>query len=93
VAHQYGIPQGSLATLAPRIKASPGFADEREYLDWAAATAAAALRTPDSAVIMPRDLSLHAPVLASTLRGHHAIAGWPWADALVPIRLGQAHRA
>jgi two-component system, LytTR family, sensor kinase len=81
--------QGSLATLAARIRESPGFANELEYLDWAAATAATALRTPDSAVIMPRGLSLHAPVLASTLRGHHAIAEWPWAEVLVPIRLGE----
>jgi two-component system, LytTR family, sensor kinase len=81
--------QGALATLAAQIRESPRFADEREYLDWAAATAATALRTPDSAVIAERDLSLHAPVLASTLRDHHAIAEWPWAEALVPIRLGQ----
>jgi hypothetical protein len=43
--------QGSLANLASRVKESPAFADEQQYLDWAAALIAAAVGTADYAVV------------------------------------------
>jgi hypothetical protein len=43
--------QGSLATLASRIKEGPSFSDEQQYLDWAAALIASAVATADYAVL------------------------------------------
>ena len=43
--------QGSLATLAGRIKEGPSFSDEQQCLDWAAALIAAAVATADYAVL------------------------------------------
>jgi hypothetical protein len=63
--------QGSLANLASRVKECPSFADEEQYLDWAAAVTAAAVGTRDYAVIRRGD------------------APPGWAEALVPIRLGE----
>src|SRR5271157_2651508 len=42
--------QGSLASLASRVKEGPAFADEEQYLDWAAALIAAAVGTNDYAM-------------------------------------------
>jgi hypothetical protein len=43
--------QGSLASLASRVKEGPAFTGEEQYLDWAAALIAAAVGTADYAVI------------------------------------------
>ena len=43
--------QGSLANLASRVKESPTFTDEEQYLDWAAALMSAAVGTKDFAVV------------------------------------------
>jgi hypothetical protein len=43
--------QGSLASLASRVKEGPAFTDEEQYLDWAAALIAAAVGTKDYAVV------------------------------------------
>jgi hypothetical protein len=43
--------QGSLASLASRVKESPASMDEEQYLDWAAGVIAAAVGTADYAVV------------------------------------------
>jgi hypothetical protein len=43
--------QGSLASLASRVKEGPAFTGEEQYLDWAAALIAAAVGTADYAVV------------------------------------------
>src|ERR1017187_9739354 len=82
--------QGSVSEAADRVKGGPAFAGEEQYLDWAASVIAAAVKTKDYAVIgqseLPAAASLHTPVLATMIP---AIGSWSWAEAVVPIRLGQ----
>jgi hypothetical protein len=85
--------QGSLASLASRLREGPAFTGEEQYLDWAAALTAAAVGTGDYAIVGQTEVAtaanLHAPVSAAT----YPAAGWlpqaNWAEAMVPIRLGE----
>jgi len=85
--------QGSLSEAADRLKAGPSFDGEDGYLEWAASILAAAVRTGDYAVIAqseaPAAASLHAPVPASMIPATGVPKKWSWAEAVVPIRLGQ----
>jgi hypothetical protein len=79
--------QGSVADLPSRVKNGPAFSSEEQYLDWAAAAIAAAVKTRQFAVAgageLPQMAALHAPAAASGLP-----AGWSWAEAAVPVRVG-----
>ncbi len=79
--------QGSLAGLPQRIRNAPEFAEEREYMEWAASAMAEAVGTAERAVVaLPEAATLHAPVLASGL----AAADLPrWAEVVIPVRLGE----
>jgi two-component system, LytTR family, sensor kinase len=83
---------GSVAGLASRVKDCPAFSDEDQYVDWAAALIAAAVKTKDYAVIAQNQLDgtadLHAPVLASLLPVSRS-PQWNWAEVVVPVRRGQ----
>jgi hypothetical protein len=85
--------QGSVAGLADRLKESPAFSNEDQYLDWAASVMAAAVKSNEYAVIGQSGLeaaaSLHAPVLAAMIPAAGSSKSLSWAEALVPIRLGQ----
>ena len=86
--------QGSLAELPQALKNSPSFDDEEQYLAWAAGVLAAAVKTADFEVVGPARLaceSLHAPVLAAVFEDPAVLAGWTWAEAIVPVRLGHAN--
>jgi len=63
--------QGSLASLASRVKESPASMDEEPYLDWAAGVIAATVGTADYAVVGQDEVQPS------------------WAEALIPIRLGE----
>jgi two-component system, LytTR family, sensor kinase len=80
--------QGSVANLTARLRECPAFAAEGLYLDWAASTIAAAVKTKDFAVVRQADVdpdaTMHAPVV-------HAAGGRDWAEAAVPIRLTQGN--
>jgi len=84
--------QGSVSSLADRMKDSPATNDENGYVVWAAAAMAAAVRTRDYAVTGQGELdaaaSLHAPVTATAVAGLGSSKEWHWAEAVVPIRLG-----
>jgi len=85
--------QGGLAEAADRVKGGPAFDREDQYLDWAAAVLAAAVKTGDYAVISrseaPDTAAPHAPVPASMIPAIGGSKKWNWAEAVVPIRLGQ----
>ena len=85
--------QGSVSEAADRVKGGPAFAGEEQYLDWAASVIAAAVKTKDYAVIgqseLPAAASLHTPVLATMIPAIGSSKDWSWAEAVVPIRLGQ----
>ncbi len=80
--------QGGLANLVQRIRNAPEFSEEGQYLEWSAATLAEGVGTSDYAVVaLPSAAGLHAPVVATALRAED-LAPWSWAEAAVPIRLG-----
>src|ERR1035437_8150723 len=85
--------QGSLANLASRVKECPAFTDEEQYLEWAAAVVAAAVGTGDYAVVSQTEVenaaSLHVPVTAAMFPAAGSLKQANWAEALVPIRLGE----
>jgi hypothetical protein len=84
--------QGSLANLASRVTEGPATGEE-QYLDWAAATIAASVGTEDYAVVSQSEVAaaatLHAPVSAAMFPAAGSLKQANWAEALVPIRLGQ----
>ena len=84
--------QGSVSSLFPRLRDCPAFTAEEQYLEWAASTVAAAVKTKTFAVVgqaqADPEATLHAPVIATALP---AAGGWDWAEAVVPIRLAQGN--
>jgi len=85
--------RGSVVGLASRVKECPAFSSEDQYIDWAAALVAAAVKTKDYAVVAQNELEaaadLHAPVLANVLPASRSSPKWNWAEVLVPVRRGQ----
>jgi two-component system LytT family sensor kinase len=85
--------RGSVAGLASRVKDCPAFSSEDQYMDWAAALIAAAVKTKDYAVVAHSELDaaadLHAPVLANLLPASRSSPKWNWAEVVVPVRRGQ----
>ena len=85
--------RGNVAGLASRVKDCPAFSSEEEYVEWAAALIAAAVRTKDYAVAPQSELEaardLHAPVLANALPASHTPAKWNWVEVVMPVRFGQ----
>ena len=84
--------QGSVADLPDRVKDSPPLAGEEQYLDWAAATIAASVRTKDFAIVgqkeLPEAADLHSPIPAGRALPPDQRARWNWAEAAIPLRLG-----
>jgi two-component system LytT family sensor kinase len=87
--------QGSVSSLNVQLRDCPAFATEQQYLEWAASTVAAAVKTKDFAIVSQAEVDLsailHAPVLVTTLPATMAAGRWEWAEAVVPIRLGQGN--
>ncbi len=83
---------GSLSSLPALVKDCPPALGEDQYLDWAAATLAAAVKAAGHAVVSQGRVEgaavLHAPVIAAML-SDAALQPWDWAEAVVPVRLGQ----
>ena len=83
--------RGSVAGLASRVKDCPAFSSEDQYIDWAAALIAAAVKTKDYAVVAQSELEaaadLHAPVLANLFPASRS-PKWNWAEVVVPVRRG-----
>ena len=67
--------QGGVRTLQAALRDCPAFDTEEQYLEWAAATMAAAVRADDFALLKQDD----------------APGGPEWAEAAVPIRLAQGN--
>ena len=84
--------QGSVAGLALRVKDCPAFSSEGQYLDWAGAVIAAALKTKDYTVVGQSESEAacapHVPVLAGLFLDSDLIRQWSWAEAIVPLRVG-----
>ena len=80
--------QGKVAGLQARLRDCPAFDGEEQYLEWAASTIAAAVRTRDFAIVSQAEVdpdgALHAPVVG-------VASGRDWAEAAVPIRLAQGN--
>jgi two-component system LytT family sensor kinase len=80
--------QGKVATLQARLRDSPPFDSEEQYLEWAAATMATAVRTADFTIVSQAEVdpeaTLHAPIVG-------AVGGRDWVEAAVPIRLAQGN--
>jgi hypothetical protein len=87
--------QDTVSHLAARLKDSPPFSNEEQYLDWAVSTMAAAVKTKDFAAIGQSEadpaVALHAPVVAASLPAVSSAVQWNWAEAAVPVRLGQGN--
>jgi two-component system LytT family sensor kinase len=85
--------RGSVAGLASRVKDCPDFSTEDQYIEWAAALIAGAVKTRDCAVIAQNALEgaadLHAPVLANLLPASRSSPKWNWAEVVLPVRRGQ----
>jgi hypothetical protein len=87
--------QDTVSHLAARLKDAPAFSSEEQYLDWAVSTMAAAVKTKDFAAIGQSEadpaVALHAPMIAASLPAVSSAAQWNWAEAVVPVRLGQGN--
>ena len=85
--------RGSVAGLASRVKDCPAFSIEGQYLDWAAALIAAAVKTKDYDIVAQNELEgaadLHAPVLANVPPASRLSPKWNWGEVVVPVRRGQ----
>jgi hypothetical protein len=85
--------RGSVAGLASRVKDCPAFSSEVQYIDWAAALIAEAVKTKDYDIVAQSELEgvadLHSPVLANVLPASRLSAKWNWAEVVVPVRRGQ----
>ncbi len=79
--------QGGLRDLPDRMRHGPAPSSEGEYLDWAAAEMARAVKTTEFAVSDSNgeDGSLASATLAET----GLLRKWDWAEAAIPVRLGQ----
>jgi hypothetical protein len=86
---------GGVAGLPARVKDSPAFATEEEYLAWASSQIAEALGAGNFSLVNLSDVdataSLHAPVPATMLPALESRNTWNWAEAVVPIRLGSGN--
>jgi LytS/YehU family sensor histidine kinase len=75
------------------VKDCPAFSSEVQYIDWAAALIAAAVKTKDYDIVAQSELEgaadLHAPVLANVLPASRLSPKWNWAEVVVPVRRGQ----
>lgn len=87
--------QGSVANLALGLRDCPAFTAEEQYLEWAASTVAAAVKTKDFAIVRQAEAdpgaTLHAPVMVTALPAAAVAGRWDWAEAAVPIRLAQGN--
>ena len=85
--------QGSVSEIAARLKDCPAFSSEDRYLDWAASAVAAAFRTKHYAVVGQNEIEaaagLHAPVIVTAFPNFDPDRRWSWAEAVLPIRIGQ----
>ena len=85
--------RGSVAGLASRVKDCPAFTSEDQYMDWAAALIAAAVKTKDYTIVSQSEFGfaadLHAPVLANMLPASQLVPKWNWAEVVVPVRRGE----
>jgi hypothetical protein len=84
--------RGSVAGLASRVKDCPAFSNEGQYMDWAAALIAGAVKTKEYTIVPQSEFEaaadLHAPVLAHMLPASRLAPRWNWAEVLVPVRRG-----
>jgi len=84
--------QDSVANLSLRLRDCPAFTAEEQYMEWAASTVAAAVKTKDRAIIrlaeVDPDATLHAPLMVGVLP---VPVTWDWAEAAVPVRLAQGN--
>ena len=78
---------------ATRVKDCPAFSSEEQYVDWAAALIAEAVKTKDYAVVYQSELraaaDLHAPILVNLIPASSTSPKWNWAKVVVPVRRGQ----
>ncbi len=85
--------RGGVAGLANRVKDGPVFSSEDQYLEWAAALIAEAVKTNEYAVVAQSELApaadLHAPILADLLPPSNSSPKWNWAEVVIPVRRGQ----
>jgi len=85
--------QDTVSNLAARLREAPPFSNEEQYLEWAMGSMAAAVNTRDFAGIGQAEAdpaaTLHAPAAAEGLAAISTAAQWNWAEAVVPVRLGQ----
>ena len=69
------------------------FSNEDQYLEWAAALIAEAVKTNEYAVVAQSELApsadLHAPILADLLPPSNSSPKWNWAEVVIPVRRGQ----
>lgn len=84
--------RGGINHLPRRVKDAPEFPGGEQYLDWAAAVIAAAVRTKDSVVLSQDEVdgaaNLHLPVLTRELLQSDSLRQWSWAEVIMPVRLG-----
>jgi len=82
--------RGGMEDLVKTLQDVGPWSGEREYIEWAAARIAAALRVREYAVIDQAEAAAatvpHAPAAAGMLGGN-VLERWPWAETVVPVRL------
>lgn len=84
--------RGGTADLPNRVKDAPAFANEEQYLGWAAAALAAAVRTTDYTVVAGSEfgnaMDISVPVLARASSLPDSSLRWSWAEVILPVRVG-----
>ena len=83
--------RGDVSGLSARVKDCPPSTTEEQYLEWAAALIAAAVRTKHSAVADACELGgageLHGALRADSLPAARS-SKWPWVEAIAAVRSG-----
>jgi len=79
--------RGSVTDLVSRVRDCPAFSNESQYLEWAAAVMATALRVKDCKIASQTDVpsaaELHLPATRNLYSGAP-----DWVEVVVPVRLG-----
>jgi len=83
---------GDVSGLAERMKDCQEVSSAEAYVDWAAATIAAAVKTNDYKLVDEAQAGitpeLHRPVLAESFGDSPVRRQWPWAEVFVPVKCG-----
>lgn len=79
--------RGSVTDLVSRVRDCPAFSNESQYLEWAAAVMAAAVRVKNCKIASQTEVQSATELLLPATANLY-LGAPDWAEAVVPVRLG-----